>query len=344
MIFFILFQVLLLREPVDKIGFSTNKEQILNLVNAPENLKTFYRFKENKEIPFGVICPHDDHLYAAPLYIESLKKIKAKNLILLGVAHRAKKWGIEGKLIFEDFDGFKTPKGFLEINKNLREYLLKNLKNEYFIVCRDCQAEEHSIEGILPFLEYFNPDAKILPVLVPYIDFEKIEEISRALSLIIFKYLKENKLKPVEDLQIIISSDAVHYGDQGWNGKNYVPFGADLKGLQKGIKRDIKISKKYLSKKIKKEKLKKFLYILVEEKDIKEYKIPWCGRFSITFGALFLKDLTNLYGKNLYGCPIAYGTSIQIGQVLDKKNGLGTTAEANLHHWVGYLSLKLILK
>lgn len=344
MIFFILFQVLLLREPVDKTGFSTDKEQVLNLIYSTKNNKSYCKFKENKEKPFGVICPHDDHLYATPLYIESLKDIKAKNVILFGVAHRAKKWEIEGKLIFEDFDGFKTPKGYLEINKDLRDFILKNLKEKYFTLCRDCQAEEHSIEGILSFLEYFDPDVKILPILVPYMDFNKMEEISRNLSKIIFEFLKENNLKPVEDLQIVISSDAVHYGDQGWGGKNYAPFGAQCKGLKKAIKRDIKISKKYLSNKIKEENLKEFLYTLVEKNDLKEYKIPWCGRFSITFGTLFLKDLANLYGKNLYGFPVAYGTSVQIGQVLEEKNGLGTTAEATLHHWVGYLSLKFLLK
>lgn len=344
MIFLILFQVLLLREPVDKIGFSTKEEEVLNLIKANKNFNFYYKFKEKKEKPLGVICPHDDHLYASPLYIESLKEINSKNVILFGVAHRAKKWGIEEKLIFEDFDGFKTPKGYLEINKSLRDFILKNLKEEYFITCRDCQKEEHSIEGILPFLEYFDPDVKILPILVPYMDFEKIEEISKNLSEIIFKYLKENNLIPISDLQIIISSDAVHYGDQGWGGKNYAPFGTDCKGLEKAVIRDIKISKKYLGGKINEEKLKGFLYTLVEEKDLKEYKIPWCGRFSITLGTLFLKNLSKLFNKNLYGIPLSYGTSVQIGQTLDEKNGLGTTAEANLHHWVGYLSLKFILK
>ncbi len=344
MLFFILFQVLLLREPIDKVGFSTNKIQIEAIFSNSKNFGNFYKFKENKEIPLGVISPHDDHLYSAPLYIESLKDIKAKNIIIFGVAHKARKWQIEDKLIFEDYDGFKTPKGYLKINKDLREYILKNLKKEEFLVCRDCQGEEHSIEGILPFLEYFNSDIKILPILVPYIDFERMEEISKDLSSVIFRYLKENNLKLIEDLQIIISSDAVHYGDQNWGGKNYAPFGTNCKGLKKAIKKDIKISKKYLSGKIKKEKLREFLYTLVEEKDLKSYKIPWCGRFSIAFGTLFLKDLSNHFKKELLGIPIAYGTSVEIGQILEEKNGLGTTAEANLHHWVGYLSLKFILK
>jgi AmmeMemoRadiSam system protein B len=342
LIFFILFQVLLLREPVDKVGFSTNQKQIDAFFLNSKSFGNYIKFKKNDKVPLGVISPHDDHLYAAPLYIEALKDIKAKNIIIFGVAHKAKKWGVEGLLIFEDFDGFKTPKGFLEINKGLREYILKNLKKDEFLVCRDCQAEEHSVEGILPFLEHFNPDVKILPILVPYISFDKMEEISKDLSLIIFKWLKENNLKPVEDLQIVISSDAVHYGDQGWGGKNYAPYGTDCRGLKKAIKRDIKISKKYLSGVIKKEKLREFLLNLVEEKDLKIYKIPWCGRFSVTFSALFLKDLAKNFGREIKGVPIAYGTSVQIGETLEEKNGLGTTAEATLHHWVGYLSLKFI--
>lgn len=345
MIFFlILFQVLFLRENVDKVGFSLKEEQVFKLIEASKKIRSFHKFKEKKEKPFGVICPHDDHLYAAPFYVESLKEIKAKNVLIFGVAHGAKKWGIKDKIILEDFDGFKTPKGYLKINKEIRSYIIKNLKENFFIICGDCHAEEHSIEGILPFLEYFDQDLKIIPILVPYMDFNKIKEISKNLSKVIFEFLKKNNLKPIEDLQIVISSDSVHYGDQGWGGKNYAPFGVDCKGLKKAIKRDIKISKKYLSNKIKEEKLKKFLYTIIKEENLEEYKIPWCGRFSITFGALFLKDLSSLFNKKIYGYPVAYGTSVKIGQILDEKNGLGTTAEANLHHWVGYLSLKFIIE
>ncbi len=345
MLFLIFLQVLLLREPIDKIGFSTKEEQVLSIIKSSKEVRNYSKFKEkNGSNLLGVISPHDDHLYAGPLYLESLKEIKAKNIIIFGVAHKARKWGVENLLIFEDFDGFKTPMGYLKVNKNLREYILKNLKENYFIICRECEAEEHSIEGILPFLEYFNPSTEILPILVPYMDFEKIEEISNDLSKIIFKWLKENNLKIFEDLQIIISNDAVHYGDQGWGGKNYAPFGTNFKGLERAIKRDLKITKKYLSNEIDKEKLKEFLFELVEEKNLKEYKIPWCGRFSITFGALLLKNLAKHFEKKLYGYPLAYGTSVQIGEILEEKNGLGTTAPANLHHWVGYLSLKFVLK
>lgn len=334
-----------MREPVDKVGFSTTIEQVQSIIQKVKEIKNYYKFKVNKEGKvYGTICPHDDHLYAGPLYLESLSNIKAKNIILFGVAHKAKKWGIENKLIFEDFDGFKTPKGYLTINKDLRSYIMKNLKSEYFVLCRECQVEEHSIEGILPFLEYLNPDAKILPILVPYTNFEKMEEISSEFSFIILNWLKERNLVLAKDLQIIISSDAIHYGDQSWGGKNYAPFGTSCRALKKAIKRDIQISKKYLSGKIKEKNLKEFLYTLVEEENLKEYKIPWCGRFSITFGALFLKKLLGFFKMEILGVPIAYGTSVQIGQVLDDKNGLGTTAEANLHHWVGYLSLEFISK
>lgn len=328
---------------MDKIGFSSPREQVKSIIQKAKERNDYYKLKGyKKEKVYKTIYPHDVHLYAGSLYLESLKNIKAKNVIFFGVSHKAKKWGIENKLTFEDFDGFKTPKGYLEINKDLRIYIIKNLKSEYLVLCRECQAEEHSIEGILPFLEYFAPDVKILPILVPYIDFDGIMEISEELSLIVFNWLKERNPNLVDNLQIIISSDAIHYGDQSWEGKNYAPFGIGCKALKKAIKRDIKISKKYLSGKIKEENLKEFLYTLVKKENLEEYKIPWCGRFSITFGTLFLKKLLSFYKIEILGVPIAYGTSIQIGQILDDKNGFGTTAQANLHHWVGYLSLEFL--
>lgn len=35
------------------------------------------------------------------------------------------------------------------------------------------------------------------------------------------------------DFCIVISTDAVHYGDKEWGGKNYAPYGTDSAGYAK---------------------------------------------------------------------------------------------------------------
>ena len=49
------------------------------------------------------ICPHDDYTYVGILYPELLQNIKAPNLILLGVAHKAAQLGIEDSLVFDSY-------------------------------------------------------------------------------------------------------------------------------------------------------------------------------------------------------------------------------------------------
>jgi predicted class III extradiol MEMO1 family dioxygenase len=46
----------------------------------------------------AAICPHDDYKYAGRLYYESLN---ANTIILIGVAHRARKLTLQDKIIFE---------------------------------------------------------------------------------------------------------------------------------------------------------------------------------------------------------------------------------------------------
>jgi predicted class III extradiol MEMO1 family dioxygenase len=48
-----------------------------------------------------VICPHDDYTYVGVLYPELLQNVKASNLILIGVAHKAARMGIEDSLVFD---------------------------------------------------------------------------------------------------------------------------------------------------------------------------------------------------------------------------------------------------
>jgi predicted class III extradiol MEMO1 family dioxygenase len=48
----------------------------------------------------AAISPHDDYKYAGRLY-ESLKGINANTIILVGVAHRARNFTLQDKIILE---------------------------------------------------------------------------------------------------------------------------------------------------------------------------------------------------------------------------------------------------
>ena len=66
----------------------------------------------NTQDPLKIaICPHDDYSLAGLLYYSVLKDVKAKTVILFGVAHKARMLGVENKLVFGHYSNWKTPQG-----------------------------------------------------------------------------------------------------------------------------------------------------------------------------------------------------------------------------------------
>ena len=102
---------------------------------------------------------------------------------------------------------------------------------------------------------------------------------------------KEKNLKLGDDVAIVISSDAIHYGDEGWGGKNMAPFGVDIVGTEKARLLDLEIIDKCLTDDISNEKLALFNQYTIQEDNFKEYKWTWCGRYSVPFGLLFANKL-----------------------------------------------------
>ncbi len=328
-----------IRGLADTVGFSQNISEIETVIKKVKESQS-KKISESKESTskkyIGGMCPHDDHLYAGRIYVDLLKDFKMDHIIIFGVAHKAKNWGVKDKLIFDEFDFWKGPYGNIKISF-LREKILSEMDTSLFIVSNKFHSEEHSIEGPLPFLQYYNKNIQILPVLVPYMKWERLNYLAESFAQIVSTTINQNKLKLGKDIGFLISTDCVHYGDQDWGGKNYAKFGVDKTGYQKAVNRDRNLIDTYLTGKIKPEKLKNLMHTLVDSSDVYTYKITWCGRFSVPFGIDFLyylkKDL-NL--TNLQGHFISYGTSIEPGKMAIKEPGLGFTAPANLRHWVGY--------
>lgn len=330
------------RDFVDPVGFSTTKEQIEKVVEY--STKPSDGMIIEKNLPRGAmlsaICPHDDHIYAGPLYLPIMERISAKHLILIGVFHKARKWDVEDVLVFDNFESWKGPYKDLAVDQDFRKAVLTRLPKEDYAVNNEYHATEHSLEAFVAFLQHFNPDASILPILVPYMNWEKMDQLARDLSEAVSTVMKKNSWRWGEDVQILISNDSVHYGDQGWGGKNYAPFGTGVSGLMRAKERDLKLINRYLLEDIHPDKLKELLFSLVDDKDIYQYKVTWCGRFSVPFGVDFTYHLSkDLEQPVPRGWLIGYGTSVEMGELSVRDLGLGVTAPANLHHWVAYTSI-----
>ena len=319
----------------DTIGFAQYAWQMdtiykrLNIEDTPNEL----HWK-------AAICPHDDYKYAGALYYKSLEGINAKTILMIGVAHKAKNFELQDKIIFGDFTCWKSPYGMLPVS-GLKKEILENMPEDSYLIHYDMQALEHSLEAIVPFLHKKNPDVEIIPVLVPYINYSDLDRISTDLAKAVHEVMRAHNLAYGKDLAIVISNDAIHYGDTDWGGKNMAPYGVDSLGTARARAHDKMLIDKYLTGTLDMHKIQSFLFDTTYEDNYKEYKWVWCGRYSVPFGLATANKLNLLNNKlSLWGTELAYSSSIDHKPFDVEDIRMGTTAIATQNHWVAYVSIK----
>ncbi len=214
-----------LRQFADTIGFAQYGWQVDKLMERIQNVQgeqlknSFKDNKINSDTEWKVvISPHDDHAYVGYLYPAVLKNLKAKTILLFGVAHKAKDLGLEDKLIFDNYEFWHGPYGKVKVSE-LRENLLKGLPVEMRDVNNKMHKIEHSLEALIPFIQFYNRNLEIIPILVPYMSYDRISIISEELAGVLARILEERNWGWGKDLAIAISSDSVHYGDRDWGKK-----------------------------------------------------------------------------------------------------------------------------
>jgi len=335
------------RGQMDTVGFAVRADQMdavstqCRKLAEPQEKVLREHFGRNDSTRFVAgICPHDDYCYAGRLYELLIPRIRAKRVILFGVFHKARVFDCRNQLVFDAFKTWHGPYGPVKVSP-LREEILKRLPADDFIVNNDMQTVEHSVEAIVPWLQAYNREVEIVPILVPHMDWETLDRLATDLATALSAICRENGWRLGEDLALICSADAVHYGDAGWGGSNYAPFGADVEGYERAVERDLGLAQKHLCGELKTEKLRDFLNQCADSKDVTQYKITWCGRFSIPFGLKVAASLANdLEARKLEGTLLDYGTSVSEESLdLEGLGGMGATAPNNLHHWVGYAAL-----
>jgi hypothetical protein len=152
--------------------------------------------------------------------------------------------------------------------------------------------------------------------------------------------MKERRLAWGKDVALLVTTDAVHYGDEDWGGKNMAPFGADSAGYAKAVEKEHMILDSCLTGSLTIEKIKRFAATTLKPDDYREYQWTWCGRYSVPFGLMVALDLRKeLESSPLSGKFIGYSTSIDHPSLKVDDLRMGKTAKAGFHHWVGYASV-----
>lgn len=322
-----------IRPLMDTVGFARYSWQMDSLI---ERMKR-QGWKKTKGEPWKLaICPHDDYTYVGTLYPDLLQNIKAPNLILIGVAHRAAQLGIEDSLVFDSYTHWKGPWKNVPVSP-VREEIYRLLKNKTAIVNDTLQKVEHSVEALIPFLQYFNKEISIVPILVPVMSPSRMDECGKALADAIHEVATSHKWEWGTDYAIVVTTDAVHYGNEDWGGLDRAYFGCDDKGNLKARAHEAEIINNCLKGVITPEKIQLFNTYTINQDNYREYKWTWCGRYCVPV-ALYTSYYLNR-AKPLYGEQTGYSTSITSVHIPVDDLKMGRTAIATDCHWVGYAAL-----
>lgn len=319
----------------DSIGFCWKADEMNRFINFLDEKNEKENFTSNNLI--AAISVHDDYLYAGKIYYPLYKLIKAKEVVIFGVTHgsvRKELGDLKDVLILDEFDEWKGVYSNVKISE-LREKIKSKLPKENFIVNNKAHSIEHSIEALIPFLQYYNRNIKITPIMVTQMSFEKMEETSNQLSKIIYEYIAEKNLQLGKDIFFLISNDANHYGEDFNNS----PYGLDLTAHQIATDEDKRIINANLNCEINKASIEKLSKEIIPNNSKKIFPL-WCGRYPITFGLLTIDKLLNdFYSKKIYGKLFKYSDTLTEKVLPFKDTSMGLTTIFSPKHWCGWFTL-----
>jgi AmmeMemoRadiSam system protein B len=178
------------RKPAVAGQFYSGKEDALR-----KSIEQMLCKAESKIKATGIVSPHAGFMYSGPVAGHVYSNIEIPGtVVILGPNHT----GIGEPYAIMTEGKWLMPFGEVEIESSLA----KDILNSSQLIKEDLNAHklEHSLEVQVPFLQYFRPDIKIVPIVIGGGAFLEIGEA-------IAKGLKKHK----KDFLIVASSDMTHY-------------------------------------------------------------------------------------------------------------------------------------
>lgn len=149
----------------------------------------------------AVIVPHAGYMYSGPVAAHAYAEIgrygKPSTFVIIGPNH----YGIGAPIAIMTRGSWETPLGRVDIDEDLAMRIKAAIKD----MEEDASAfeREHSVEVQVPFIQYFFPNAKIVPIALWNQTVDAAKRIGKALSDVIND--REG------DVMVVASSDLNHY-------------------------------------------------------------------------------------------------------------------------------------
>ncbi len=139
--------------PADRVKLSEEIKLLLSVSNPQKDFENI----------FGIVSPHAGYIYSgrtAAFAFNLLKNKNIRNIIILSPSHREYFPGI----CIYDGDGYETPLGPVDINKEMAYKIIEGSKNIF--AGEQGHRQEHAIEVQIPFLQTILSNIKIVPIVM----------------------------------------------------------------------------------------------------------------------------------------------------------------------------------
>jgi AmmeMemoRadiSam system protein B len=164
-------------------------------------IKNMVREDVVKEDVIGLVSPHAGYIYSGGVAGATISRVKLRDtVIVMGPNHTG--MGRPFSIMAEG--SWQTPLGEVKIDAELAKRILS--VSGYLEEDEQAHLFEHSIEVQLPFLQYFKPDFKLVPIIFGQSGGGVYKEIGRQIAGAIKELGRE--------VVIIASSDMSHYEPQ----------------------------------------------------------------------------------------------------------------------------------
>ncbi len=172
-----------------------------NREELESTLKTLMEDCPEKQSALGVISPHAGYVYSGRVMGSVFSRIETPDtVVILAPNHtgRGAPFSVwpEGR--------WRTPLGDISTDEELVNEILN--ASELFKKDKAAHQNEHSAEVILPFLQYSNPQVKIVVIVIRSGNFEDLSIVGKSIGDVL------KKTEP--DALVVASSDMSHYESQ----------------------------------------------------------------------------------------------------------------------------------
>ncbi|NDV25729.1 AmmeMemoRadiSam system protein B [Desulfovibrio sp. JC010] len=145
-----------------------------------------------------VMVPHAGYVFSGEPCGKTLGQSKlASTVFLLGPNHT----GLGSPLSVWDTGSWEFPGGRLDVDEELAAKLIES--GAGFSSNEKAHSREHSLEVVVPFLHYLNPDTKIVPVCVSEASPTNLRKAGEAIA----KIMQDQP----EPISMVVSSDMSHF-------------------------------------------------------------------------------------------------------------------------------------